>query len=222
MSGELVQQAAIMKYFPDFDPGITKDEMTASRVLLEEHAKSAEDQRVIAAYKALEEGRKLVSLSDALRSGGTDRDHMPKLAVLRADLGLARGASYPNGTVRFLDGRPGVKRKQLRREHGHTERWSLEFQRTMEEWTWSRDYGADAPPARTGFARAPYIPAHLRPENLQNYLVFWEAEWSVDPVPKPRPRVVIDPAILEQVVGDLYMVTATWDLTPIESAALGH
>lgn len=217
--GELVRQAEIMKYFEEFDAGISTVEISDQRKILESVAVSAEDKQVLTAYKALEEGRKMVSLSEAIIKGGTDSNNMPKIGIARADMSSVRCASYPAGTVRFFDGRPraeGWSKRRIKKENP----WKNEFPGLLPKWTWNRDYEGTTAGARTGNARAPYIPPHVRPENSADYLVFWEAQWSMDEVPKPRPRVVIDPAILEQVVGDLYMVVATWDLTPIEAAAL--
>lgn len=210
---------AIMKYLPTFESGVDAEELTAQREKFEAAATTPEDQRVLAAYRALEEGRQMVSLSEALARGQLRNDRMPNLAVLRADLSQVRVRSDSNGTLRFSDPRPVAEgwSERKRRKMGA---WSLTFPRIMQ--TWAADGSMGEPKPRGGTARAPYIPPTVRPKDPENYLVFWEAgpEWTVDPVPVPRPRVHIDPAILEHVVGDFYVVVATWDLTPIESAAL--
>lgn len=210
---------AILKYLLTFESGLDSEELALQRERLERTASSPEDQRVLAAYRALEEGRQMVSLSVALATGGLRNDRMPQLAVLRADLREVRVRSEANGTLRFSDPRPSAEGWSDRRKRKENA-WIMSFPRIMDAW--AADGSLGEPKPRGGTARAPYIPPTVRPANPENYLVFWEAgpEWTVDPVPVPRPRVHIDPAILEHVVGDLYVVVATWDLTPIESAAL--
>jgi hypothetical protein len=60
----------------------------------------------------------------------------------------------------------------------------------------------------------PLVPLPLRPKRaLTNYHVLWEAEW--------RRAVPVDPLLLRRLgKGDLWLVVAQWDLTPVEVAAL--
>lgn len=62
--------------------------------------------------------------------------------------------------------------------------------------------------------QVPPIPAQHRPENLENHYIVWEQNWG-EKILAPK-----DPALLEHVVGDVYMVHAVWDLTELEAAAL--
>jgi hypothetical protein len=63
-------------------------------------------------------------------------------------------------------------------------------------------------------ALVPTPPLHLRPRRgLQNYHVLFEAQWSKAPPD--------DPVLLRRIgKGDLWLVCASWNLTPIEKAAL--
>jgi hypothetical protein len=192
-----------MQYFEDFDPKVEQEEITSSRETLEKVAKSAEDKRVVAAYRALEEGRKMVSLSEAIARGDLGEKRMPKLAVARADFTTVRVSSFADGSLRYFN-------KARRKKNT----WRVEFPALM-----GRAADRETPP-RVGTANLPYIPPTIRPQDPENYLCFWEAQWRVDDLPRPRPTLVLDPALLEHVVGDLYVVVATWDLSPIEAAAL--
>jgi len=58
-------------------------------------------------------------------------------------------------------------------------------------------------------------PEHRPSHHPRNYLMLWEAEWSVDQSVPPG-----DPALLSHIGGDLYEVLAEWDLTPLEQAVL--
>lgn len=61
-------------------------------------------------------------------------------------------------------------------------------------------------------AIVPIIPANLRPAKaLHRYVILWEADWEAVPV---------DPMLLRHLHGDLYVVLAVWDLTPVERAVL--
>lgn len=62
-------------------------------------------------------------------------------------------------------------------------------------------------------ARVPTVPPRfMPPHHLRNYHILWEAEWTGE--------VSIDPALLKRVAGDVFVVLATWDLTPLEAAVL--
>ena len=75
--------------------------------------------------------------------------------------------------------------------------------------------GYDRPWIRSKPVVVPPIPAQHRPERItRNHYIVWEQAWS-DIILRPR-----DPALLEHIVGDVYVVLGTWDLTPLEAAAL--
>lgn len=67
---------------------------------------------------------------------------------------------------------------------------------------------------RTSSCLIPPIPAEHRPENDKGKFILWEQEWA-EKILQPK-----DPALLEHIVGDVYVVRAVWDLTPLEAAAL--
>ena len=66
----------------------------------------------------------------------------------------------------------------------------------------------------------PNVPPKFRPARsttLATYHVLWEVdEW------KKTPRPPGDPALLKHLRGDLWIVLATWDLTPLEQAVLAE
>jgi hypothetical protein len=192
-----------------------------------------EDERMLAAYRAIAKGKTVIDLHRALALGGTERHaaprktvDLPRLAVMRADKrwawcdGIGR-----DGTVTFRDiGDP-------RSDVGLTRYQAVELfprddsRQTMSVWcdraTWR--------------ALVPTIPPHLRPTrplhgdrvpiDLKGYVILWEAEWQLDKTVPPG-----DPALLRRLGGTLadrtlprvrlYTVEAQWDLTPVEQAVL--
>lgn len=211
-NADLIRAADIMQFLPAFEPGLEQEEMQKTIAVMEKYQNlTPEDQRVLAAYKALEGGRQLVSLAESILRAGRTTDQMPKVAVTQYGLPGVQCWMGRNGTISLRDPRPDQ------------EGWSGWKMKRAQPWSWKFDKlfpESGSKQARTGHARAPYVPVEHRPEDPTGKLVFWEPDWSVDPIPVPRPRVHIDPAILEHVVGDLYVVIAVWDLTPIEAAAL--
>jgi hypothetical protein len=162
----------------------------------------AADQRVVAAYKALEEGRQLISLTKALRRGGADTEWRPHMAIAPSTL---REVHLETWTATCMV-----------RYHAPHRRWRRSG--------WSYDIEIEA--VRNGWnkglvakAVVPTMPPQVRAVATRDDLIFWEAEWRHTTMKElPRPR---DPALLEHVVGDLYVVKASWELSELEMAALG-
>lgn len=161
---------------------------------------NAADQSIAAAYKALEEGRQMVQLTEVIAKGGS-KGYFPGLALVRADRSEVRCVATSHGDVTY-----------------RAKRWSMTMPDLLKGWT--RVYRDDAPGSRRATALAPHIPPEVRENRkLKDHLLLWEPSWRVE---ADRPlRRPFDPALLEQVVGDLYCVVAAWDLSPLEMAALG-
>lgn len=72
---------------------------------------------------------------------------------------------------------------------------------------------------KAGKALVPLVPPEHRPGgHLRNYTLLWEVErWQEI---KDDPKASMDPYLLRQVFGDLYVIVAQWDLTEIEKAIL--
>jgi hypothetical protein len=179
----------------------------------------AEDEQIMRGYRALASGHQLIRLSETLRAGGTEERRVtirnwqnerelldvrvPKLAVARADMKMAytAGIGREGGllvTTEFPDrDLPWQNRKNRHRlPSGTFEPGENSGRATLK-------------------AIIPNVPPPLRPHaHLRNYLVLWEADWKVHPVPPG------DPALLKHIGGDLYAVVAVWDLTPLEQAVL--
>ena len=175
------------------------------------------DGELMRGYKALAEGKTLISLTEAIRAGGVDSMGRPRLAIARADeaqITVTRtrggGLTYdpdprsrirmPDRLFRFDDETiPGLTADQeaekIRGRWGTTSAWN-------ETWT----------------ARLPFIPPQYRPPlKIENYHLLWEAEWRLDPRTQR-----LDPMLLRRVGGDLFAVVAAWDLTEVEKLVLAR
>jgi len=163
----------------------------------------AVDGELMRGYKALADGSALIRLTTTIAAGGVDELGRPRLAFGRADeraIGFRRdrqgGLTFSpetRGNVRAADRRIDLPRGTLPEwPAGSPDDW----------WGWVADM--------------PLVPPRFRPEgSLSRFHVLWEAVWR-----RARTRAAIDPALLRHIGGDLYVVLATWDLTPLEQAVL--
>lgn len=162
----------------------------------------AEDAMVLACYRQLCRGRKLVNIVEAMRAAGVKPTNgLPQLAIARASW---RECYFDDD-----------KWRNNERFAVFSEKWSPPYNATSSV---VRVPASTFPPLagkrwRNGKAIVPTIPPALRPSShLSNYHILWEAEWE---------RVPVDPVLLKHVGGPVYAVLAMWDLTPVEQAVLG-
>lgn len=161
-------------------------------------------------YEALAEGRAILNLDEAIRSGGFDEQMRPRLAVARADREEVRFGWRFDDTRAFFDAhRPQASMwsetlivpVELGRLHGqkHEKGWGKEVH---------------------GYAMVPMVPADVRPfGRLSRYFILWEVEeWSERRHGVQPDR---DPYLLERLGGSLYAVVAEWELTELERAVMG-
>jgi hypothetical protein len=165
-----------------------------------------EDMALLAAYRALRKGQIILNLNHVLAGAGLNKDKRPNLAVARAH----------------------HKWCYLRRNHGNVRMvssndesapWSPSvldmvyyprFDRyaDMTDAEWRKRLGHPELDAR---ALVPSVPAHLRPDDIEEgkYHILWEAVWEAAPTR--------DPLLLKRLdKSDFYVVLAQWDLTPLE------
>jgi hypothetical protein len=162
------------------------------------------DRQIMKGYQALAEGKSLIHLRDAIATGGFNPSLLPNLAVGRM--------TDPRINVRVYSDRLQF------------------FPAAMGDWVRNDNMGLnsgvvriaiDRPAPPVGVSRTrdrasaivPLVPPALRPKKAKHrYFVLFEADWL--PVP-PR-----DPALIRHLVGELWVVLATWDLTDLERAAI--
>lgn len=172
--------------------------------------RNAEDQAILAAYRAAARGLPVISMAKTIAVGGFFANGLPRLAVVRATAGecLVQWSGWGEGTsVIFYDADPGWDGR--RRNRGalvgkHSVRVPVE----------------DPPAARCSSSAStivPVIPPDVRPRlrRLAGFHILWEVEeW------KPVPPV--DPALIRHIRGDLWALQAVWNLTDLERLVLSQ
>lgn len=206
---DLVRQSDILKYtkFGEVTSDLAVEDLEKER----ERWASSSDPRhhqVAIALDAVKENRQLVDINLVIsrsRSVTTHDGNLPKVAI------APYGAKEVTATVdRLADSlRYSTRRRAFRR------RWSSTF-------PWAMNPGA--PKWEQGIATMPLVPPDVAKVSTKSDLVLWEADWhsrsQAREIDWSRVVMAIDPAILEPVIGSLYVVKATWDLSPLEAAAL--
>lgn len=166
------------------------------------------DGELMRGYKALAEGKTLISLAESITTGGVDQFGRPNLAIARADEQQICMDRERDGAVLFTP-----------------QRWSrissedriFQFPAgTLPELT--EEQGTGTVWSRNWIASLPFIPPQYRPPNaLVNYHLLWEAEWRQAIGSQRR-----DPMLLKRISGDLFAVVAAWDLTDLEKLVLAR
>jgi hypothetical protein len=167
------------------------------------------DAELMRGYKALADGKTLISLREALTKGGVDEIGRPNLAIARADETQISMEIVSDGSVTY---RPTF------RTNDDDRRFDLPvgvfptppITPGIDLWRqpWNGNW----------WARLPFIPPKYRPpQRLVNYHLLWEAEWRRGTGPQRR-----DPMLLRWIGGDLFAVVAAWDLTDLEKLVLAR
>ena len=178
----------------------------------------AEDEQIMRCYRALALGRQVVDIRDAIKRGGErPRDHLPRLAIARADeahIFVRRrddgSVTYTGDDILFRWGNRYMAEKKSRVLSMAA--GTLPDLRTEEDRRRWPDHRGNQRDSR---AIVPVVPPALRPVKLlKNYHILFEADWQ----PQPKPR---DPALLKHLGGPIYAVVALWDVSPVEATVLG-
>jgi hypothetical protein len=170
------------------------------QVQIEKSRMELEDQELLKAYRALlRAGARLINLPTVINKGGlTDKEKLPALACVRAD---SKTCYFSCSSPRFQA--EGTQAKWSERDV-EIRKWPTGI--TDLEWRKRSQYPI------TARALVPQVPPHLRPENLKDYFILWEAEWkAVAPV---------DPILLSRVNKDMYVIIAQWNLSELEQRLL--
>lgn len=176
-----------------------------------------EDAAIMQGYRALAKGKRLLRMSETIQSGGFDGRGLPKLALAKADgpwkeprptdcfvrverlNASQRRVIYSPKPLGQMAGNAGLKAGVSRFVVHVDEDITVPF-----GWTpWQ--------------AIVPLVPPDLRPKTLAPYHVLFEATWFQN-----ARRIKGDPALVKHLGGDLWVVVATWDLTPLERAVLSQ
>jgi hypothetical protein len=159
------------------------------------------DEEIRRTYRLIAQGRLIIQAIESVRLAGVGDDGFPKLALGRADQKIQRVIVRSDGSAVM-----GPTTWRGRRQAA--------ARMTKFEWAVGAFPPRPRSDMRVGEAITPLVPLPLRPKRaLENYHILWEAEWSR--------AVPHDPFLLRRLgQGDLWLVLAQWDLSPVERAAL--
>jgi hypothetical protein len=158
----------------------------------------AVDEQILAGYRQIAKGRKLIQLGDVLKAGGMNENGYPRLAVARATMTEVTVTLSEDGHGCFNTGTGWWRVAHPVTEH------RVHFGAGTFPWGYRQD--------RTTIV--PLIPPAHRPKRgLSLYHILFEVEhWNRRPAK--------DPALIRHLGGDLWVLMSTWDLTELERAVL--
>lgn len=164
-----------------------------------------EDEELMSMYKALSQGKRVLTLGEVFKECGLDAHLLPKLAIARADWEWAYFRASLHGDASF---------STESSNWGHNKQNSLTmpasfFSTDVTNTAWRAQNSKCGYPVK---AMVPSIPERLRPDQPKKYWILWEAEWMKEP-PK-------DPILLYRLAEYTFSVIAEWDLTPLERSVL--
>lgn len=172
------------------------------RLQIEKTQMEKEDLQLLLAYKALlKAGTRLIHLPNVIREGGWTKSWLPKLAIARAN--AKQVTFFTSGGRPYFEAGPW-EHKQNNVVKTTPSIFPAEV--TNETWRKNNNHPLKA------VALVPAVPPQLRPDDLSQYHILWEAEWTF--------QAPGDPILLSKVNDDMYAIVAQWDLTPLEQRIL--
>jgi hypothetical protein len=161
------------------------------------------DEAILRAYRAVTGGARLIRLPAAVLAGGFGQDGMPRLGVAGAEWEQATCWWEGRSDLVFADHPMRQNRGAAVGQHSVRLRYP----------DGARPSGA----LRAGLAPVPPVPPGCRPRRgkLSRCHILWE-------VPAWDMTVPHDPYLIRHVVGDLWLVLSSWDLTELERAVLAQ
>lgn len=189
------------------DPGEAAAKLAEYKQVIQDGGGNAEDQALLAGYRAAARGLPMISLPLAVAAGGWHDNGLPRLAVVRATSTECEARWSGNDLVFTDEWSVDGNRGAIVGKHSVRVPIPGDALPAVDGWRWKR-----------GVAMVPMIPPAHRPRwprRLSSCHILWEVdEWSKRP-PK-------DPALLSHVRGDLWTVLGTWLLTDLEQLVLSQ
>lgn len=184
-----------------------------------------EDRELLIAYREMSRENRIVILPEALQKAGLDsKHHLPRLAIARADWEMVHFYVAPStydARSRYSQGNWSVFRQDkswraFENDPIVVPRSIFPTELTNTEWR--------ATQRRTGFpvwetpvhAIVPKVPPRFAPtkDDLHKFFILFEPQWQ-------QSVVELDPILLSRASDNVFVVVATWDMTPLEASVLG-
>jgi len=192
-----------------------KEILEAGRALRQARTKKSqvekEDEQLMHSFRAMARGERIINISSVIpKAGLQEKTKLPALAIANADWKFCF-LHHQDDHIVFSN------------ESGISWSWKAQRYTSPTIWLPRRLFPAELtnshwraqnnlPEVSRSRALVPAIPAHLRPDNLDDYCILWEPVWEA-----AAPE---DPLLLKHINGPIYTVVAQWDLTPLERSIL--
>lgn len=166
-----------------------------------------EDDAMENLYKSIaKSGVKVINILDAFRQTGLNEKGQPKLAIARADwrtVYFHQRANFNQWFSRSNRGGGGF---------GAGSQWNKNAKASnivLPENTFDNEKLTKSDLKSS----VPHVPPRLRPKiNARNFHILFEVQnWETYPV---------DPFLLRRIQGNLFLIIAEWELTPLEASIL--
>ncbi len=168
--------------------------------------RNKEDVALEHLYKSItKSGAKVINIADAFRETGLNEKGQPKLAIARADWRCVHFAPRRWFRSYWHDNKGGG---------GFCNNPTWNYQATATNIVLPPETFQDSLLDKSYLkSSVPHIPPALRPSiNLKNFHILFEVQsWEEYPV---------DPFLLRRIQGNLFLIIAEWELTPLEASIL--
>jgi hypothetical protein len=202
-----VEQLAIPKNKASEEYEAYKQELKRSKTQFNEDMKSL--------YAHMKHGGKVLDLWESMKLAGLNSDGDPKLAIIGASFSKVRFSKEYDWQNNMMVSNGGAFQPATSLTWSQRMKYQVVVPKEFFP-DWSKD-------AKGSILRreietiTPIVPARimnaLRSHKLENYHILWEVEkWQ--PVP-PK-----DPMLLKRITPNMFLILATWDLSPLERAVI--
>lgn len=179
-------------------------------------SKTQFNKDMLALYAHMKHGGKVLDLWESVKLAGLNVDGDPKLAITNADSPKVRFVKNYTWTTPSTTVSDGGAFYPVDYSWRKRENQKIRISQQFFPSEWPKDQNGNIVRKEIETV-TPIIPARimnvLRSHNLANYHILWEVEkWQ--PIP-PK-----DPILLKRISPNMFLILATWDLTPLERAVI--
>lgn len=181
-----------------------EEEAKKLRISLSQQEK--EDLELLSAYRTLSTGQRIINMHKIIWGAGLDDEARPLLAIAPAN--------WKKVFFRLEDQSAFFQKESHIWKAKKNERYVVPLSPHAPDMYRDREERKANVKFHVIDAVVPTIPAHLRPADLSEYWILWEAEWR-----RTAPK---DPLLLQKIKDSnkFFIILAQWDLTPLEQQVL--